>query len=101
MCVCVKNFLRSEWAALCRMTSQNVVRAFALVNLVPGPGIALLLPHMAGNLWEWVRQRPEAADASAVAGPHDMHIPFVQRSVLLQVAASLPTSMPATLCIAT
>ncbi len=71
------------------MTSQNVVRAFALVSMVPGPGIALLLPHMAGNLWEWVRQRPEAADASAVAGPHDMHIPFVQRSVLLQVAAGI------------
>jgi serine/threonine protein kinase len=87
--VCVKTALRTEYAALCRMTHPNVVRAFALVTVVPAPGIAMLMPHMAGNLWEWVVQGPEAADASAVAGPHDMHMPFVQRSVLLQVAAGV------------
>jgi hypothetical protein len=87
--VCVKTALRTEFAAMCRMTHPNVVRAFALVNVVPGPGIALLMPQMAGNLWQWVLRRPEAADAFAVADPHDMHIPFAQRSVLLQVAAGV------------
>ncbi len=72
--VCVKTALRTEFAAMCRMTHPNVVRAFALVNVVLGPDIALLMPQMAGNLWEWVLRRPEAADASAAAGPHDMHI---------------------------
>jgi hypothetical protein len=87
--VCVKTALRTEFAAMYRMTHPNVVRAFALVNVVPGPDIALLMPQMAGNLWEWILRRPEAADASAVAGPHDTHLPFVQRSVVLQVAAGV------------
>ena len=87
--VCVNTALRNEHAALNRMNHPNVVRAFALVAVVPAPGMALLLPHMAGNFWQWVVQRHEAADAPAVAGPHDMHMPFVQRSVILQVASGV------------
>ena len=49
--VCVKTALRKEFAALCKLNHPNFVRAYAIVNVVPGPGIAMLLPHLACDLW--------------------------------------------------
>ena len=87
--VCVKTALRKEFAALCRLNHPNVVRAYAIVNVVPGPGMAMLLPHLACDLWRWVVNRAIAADATAVAGTTDLTIPVDEKSVLLQVTAGV------------
>ena len=87
--VCVKTALRKEFAALCKLNHPNVVRAYAIVNVVPGPGIAMLLPHLACDLWQWVVNRASAADAPAVAGTVDLTIPVDEKSVLLQVTSGV------------
>ena len=65
------------------------MRAYAIVNVVPGPGIAMLLPHLACDLWRWVVNRAIAADAPAVAGTADLTIPVDEKSVLLQVTSGV------------
>ncbi len=72
---CVKAALRKEFGALRKMSHPSDVRVYALVSVVLGLGIAMLLPHSAGDLWQWVLNRAVVADAPAVAGTTDLTIP--------------------------
>ena len=81
--------LKAEFAALCRMNHPHVMRPFAVIPLPNGRSVAMLMPRMSCDLWQWIVRRAAATGSvAAVAAPRDIPT-FAEKSAALQVASAV------------